>query len=126
MKKIAVIDGNSLVNRAYYAMRNPMITKDGIFTQGIFGFLNMLEKLKRDYEPEYMAVAFDMKAPTFRQDVYKRQVQGRAEGVTGRCRVNSISDTVTAEKHISDIRFAFDRSACRKVQDTSFTGRLYR
>ena len=36
MKKIAVIDGNSLVNRAYYAMRNPMITKDGIFTQVIF------------------------------------------------------------------------------------------
>ena len=58
--------------------------------------------------------------------LHQGYVQGRAEGVTGRCRVNSISDTVTAEKHISDIRFAFDRSACRKVQDTSFTGRLCR
>ena len=77
MKKIAVIDGNSLVNRAYYAMRNPMITKDGIFTQGIFGFLNMLEKLKRDYEPEYMAVAFDMKAPTFRHKEYEEYKAGR-------------------------------------------------
>ena len=45
MKKIAIIDGNSLINRAYYAMRNPMITRDGIFTQGIFGFINMLEKI---------------------------------------------------------------------------------
>lgn len=77
MKKIAVIDGNSLVNRAYYAMRNPMITKDGIFTQGIFGFLNMLEKLKRDYELEYMAVAFDMKAPTFRHKEYEEYKAGR-------------------------------------------------
>ena len=55
MNKIAIIDGNSLINRAYYAMRNPMITRDGIFTQGIFGFINMLEKIKRDYEPQYMA-----------------------------------------------------------------------
>ena len=46
MERIAIIDGNSLINRAYYAMRNPMITKDGIFTQGIFGFLNMMEKNK--------------------------------------------------------------------------------
>ena len=65
MKKIAIIDGNSLINRAYYAMRNPMITRDGIFTQGIFGFLNMMDKIKRDYEPEYMAVAFDMKSAYF-------------------------------------------------------------
>ena len=41
-KTIVIIDGNSLINRAYYAMRQPMITKDGIYTQGIFGFLNML------------------------------------------------------------------------------------
>ncbi|MBC8568896.1 MULTISPECIES: DNA polymerase I [Lentihominibacter] len=77
MKKIAIIDGNSLINRAYYAMRNPMITKDGIFTQGIFGFLNMLDKIKRDYEPEYMAVAFDMKAPTFRHKEYEEYKAGR-------------------------------------------------
>ena len=48
MKRIAIIDGNSLINRAYYAMRNPMITKEGVFTQGIFGFLNMLEKIRKD------------------------------------------------------------------------------
>ena len=77
MKRIAVIDGNSLINRAYYAMRNPMITKDGIFTQGIFGFLNMLDKIRRDYEPDYMAIAFDMKAPTFRHKEYEDYKAGR-------------------------------------------------
>ncbi len=77
MKKIAIIDGNSLINRAYYAMRNPMITRDGICTHGIFGFLNMLEKIKKDYEPEYMVVAFDMKAPTFRHKEYEEYKAGR-------------------------------------------------
>lgn len=77
MKKIAIIDGNSLINRAYYAMRNPMITKDGIFTHGIFGFLNMLEKIRRDYEPEYMAITYDLKAPTFRHKEYEGYKAGR-------------------------------------------------
>ena len=63
-KTIVIIDGNSLINRAYYAMQRPMITKDGIYTQGIYGFINMLTKIRTDYEPEYMAVAFDLKAPT--------------------------------------------------------------
>jgi len=77
MKKIAIIDGNSLINRAYYAMRNPMITKEGIFTHGIFGFINMLDKIRRDYEPEYMAIAFDLKAPTFRHKEYEDYKAGR-------------------------------------------------
>lgn len=77
MKNIAIIDGNSLINRAYYAMRNPMITRDGIFTHGIFGFLNMLDKIRRDYEPEYMGIAFDMKAPTFRHKEFEDYKAGR-------------------------------------------------
>ena len=77
MSIIAIIDGNSLINRAYYAMRNPMITKEGIYTQGIFGFINMLEKIKRDYKPEYMGIAFDMKAPTFRHKEYSDYKAGR-------------------------------------------------
>ena len=48
MERIAIIDGNSLINRAYYAMRNPMMTKDGIYTHAIFGFLNMLEKIRKN------------------------------------------------------------------------------
>ena len=77
MQRIAIIDGNSLINRAYYAMRTPMITKDGIYTHAIFGFLNMLDKIRRDYEPEYMAVAFDMKAPTFRHKEFDEYKAGR-------------------------------------------------
>ena len=77
MKRIALIDGNSLINRAYYAMRNPMITKEGIYTHAIFGFLNMMEKIRRDYEPEYMAIAFDMSAPTFRHKQYDEYKAGR-------------------------------------------------
>ena len=77
MKRIALIDGNSLINRAYYAMRNPMITKDGIYTHGIFGFINMMDKIRKDYEPEYMAIAFDMKAPTFRHEQYDEYKAGR-------------------------------------------------
>lgn len=77
MKRIAIIDGNSLINRAYYAMRNPMITKEGIFTHGIFGFINMIDKIRRDYEPEYMAIAYDLKAPTFRHKEYEDYKAGR-------------------------------------------------
>ena len=57
--RIIIIDGNSLINRAYYAMQNPMITREGIYTQGIFGFLNMLTKIKNEYPSGYIAVAFD-------------------------------------------------------------------
>lgn len=75
--KIVIIDGNSLINRAYYAMQRPMITKEGIYTQGIYGFINMLTKIMGDYEPEYMAVAFDLKAPTFRHLEYAEYKAGR-------------------------------------------------
>lgn len=76
-KTIVIIDGNSLINRAYYAMQRPMITKEGIYTHGIYGFLNMLTKIQKDYEPGYLAVAFDLKAPTFRHLEYKEYKAGR-------------------------------------------------
>lgn len=75
--RIVIIDGNSLINRAYYAMQRPMITKEGIYTQGIYGFLNMLQKIRDDYEPAYMAVAWDRKAPTFRHEAYDAYKAGR-------------------------------------------------
>lgn len=75
--RIVIIDGNSLINRAYYAMQRPMITKDGIYTQGIYGFINMLNKIKTDYEPGYLTVAFDLKAPTFRHLEYDQYKAGR-------------------------------------------------
>ena len=48
-----------------------MITKEGIYTHGIFGFINMMDKIRKDYDPEYMAVAFDVKAPTFRHKEFE-------------------------------------------------------
>lgn len=76
-KTLVIIDGNSLINRAYFAMQHPMITKDGVYTQGIYGFLNMLQKIKDTYEPGYMAVTFDLKAPTFRHLEYSEYKAGR-------------------------------------------------
>ena len=75
--KIVIIDGNSLINRAFYAVQRPMITKEGIYTQGVYGFLNMLQKIESDYEPEYLTVAFDLKAPTFRHLEYEDYKAGR-------------------------------------------------
>ncbi len=75
--KIIIIDGNSLINRAYYALQRPMITKSGLYTQGVYGFLNMLNKIKTDYKPDYITVAFDRKAPTFRHLEYAEYKAGR-------------------------------------------------
>ncbi|MBR2001703.1 MAG: DNA polymerase I, partial [Firmicutes bacterium] len=75
--RIVIIDGNSLINRAYYAIQRPMITKEGLYTHAVYGFLTMLGKIKTDYEPQYLAVAFDRKAPTFRHLEYKEYKAGR-------------------------------------------------
>ncbi len=76
-KKFVVIDGNSLINRGYYAIQRPMITKEGIYTQGIYAFLSMLFKIRADYQPTHMLVAFDRKAPTFRHLEYQEYKAGR-------------------------------------------------
>jgi len=75
--KIIIIDGNSLINRAYYALQRPMITKSGLYTQGVYGFLNMLNKITTDHKPDYITVAFDRKAPTFRHLEYAEYKAGR-------------------------------------------------
>ena len=67
--RLLVVDGNSILNRAFYAIR-PLTTKDGMFTNAIYGFLTMLEKIKADTNPERIAVAFDLKAKTFRHEAY--------------------------------------------------------
>lgn len=68
--RIIIIDGNSLMNRAFYALKRPMITKEGIHTGALYGFINMLEKLRKDYPAGYICVTFDVKAPTFRHKAY--------------------------------------------------------
>ncbi|MEG2083425.1 MAG: DNA polymerase [Oscillospiraceae bacterium] len=67
--KMLCVDGNSVLNRAFYAIKL-LTTKDGKYTNAIFGFLNVLLKLLDQYSPDGVAVAFDLKAPTFRHKMY--------------------------------------------------------
>ena len=76
--KLLVLDGNSIFNRAFYGIKL-LTAKDGTFTNAIYGFLTMLHKIKEDTNPDAVAVAFDMRAPTFRHkeyDGYKAQRKG--------------------------------------------------
>ena len=67
--KIMLVDGNSLINRGFYAM--PLLTnKDGEYTNGVFGFLNIFFRLFDEIQPEYCAVCFDVHQPTFRHKMF--------------------------------------------------------
>jgi DNA polymerase-1 len=68
-KKIMLIDGNSLLYRAFYAL--PLLqTREGIYTNGVYGFLTMLNRARRELQPTHIVVAFDMDRKTFRNDTY--------------------------------------------------------
>ncbi|MCR5207002.1 MAG: DNA polymerase I [Eubacterium sp.] len=74
--KLLVLDGNSIVNRAYYGIKL-LTTKNGDYTNAIYGFLNILLKLESISEPDAVAVAFDVHAPTFRHKMYEAYKAGR-------------------------------------------------
>ena len=76
MKKILVIDGNSIINRAYYGMR-PLTTKSGKVTHAVYGMINIISRQLTALNPDYAAVAFDLKAPTFRHQMYGEYKAGR-------------------------------------------------
>ena len=67
--KLLVVDGNSILNRAYYGIKL-LSTRDGVFTNGIYGFLSILLKMQQETAPDKIAVAFDMRGPTFRHKKY--------------------------------------------------------
>ncbi len=73
MEKLVVIDGNSIVNRAFYGIMGSRMlqTADGTYTNAVYGFLAILFKLLDDVNPDYLAVAFDLKAPTARHKLYE-------------------------------------------------------
>ena len=73
---LLAVDGNSILNRAFYAIRM-LSTKDGRFTNGIYGFMNILLNQIDAYKPDAIAVAFDLKGPTFRHEIYKEYKAGR-------------------------------------------------
>lgn len=76
MEKLILIDGNSLINRAFYAL--PILNNvKGEPVNAVYGFANMLIKAINDYKPNYIAVAFDLHAPTFRHKLYAEYKAGR-------------------------------------------------
>ncbi len=76
MNTCILIDGNSILYRMFYGMR-PMNSPKGVPTSAIYGFLNVLMRIKEDYNPKFLAVAFDHNSPTFRHEVYKEYKAGR-------------------------------------------------
>ncbi|MBE6758931.1 MAG: DNA polymerase I [Ruminococcaceae bacterium] len=93
---ILVIDGNSIVNRAFYGVR-PLSTRDGRPTHAIYGFMTMLNKIMEDTRPDSVAVAFDMRAPTFRHlkyAGYKAKRKGMPEELASQ--MQPLKDLLTA------------------------------
>ena len=76
MKKLLVIDGNSIVNRAFYGIRL-LTNKSGVYTNAIFGMVNIIMKQIEAVMPDYCAIAFDLKAPTFRREKFGEYKAGR-------------------------------------------------
>ena len=74
--KLLAIDGNSIINRAFYGIRL-LTTKDGKYTNAVYGFINILNRLLESEKPDGVAVAFDLKAPTFRHKRYEAYKAGR-------------------------------------------------
>ena len=79
--KLLILDGNSVINRAFYGVK-PLTTREGLFTNAIYGFLNILERMEKEEQPDAVCVAFDMHGPTFRHlryDGYKATRHGMPE-----------------------------------------------
>ena len=79
--KLLILDGNSVINRAYFGVR-PLTTREGLYTHAIYGFLNILERMEKEEQPEAVCVAFDLHGPTFRHlqyDGYKATRHGMPE-----------------------------------------------
>jgi len=75
-EKLLVLDGNSLMNRAFYALP-PLTNSEGLNTNAVYGFVTMLFKMREEIKPDYIVATFDKKAPTFRHDKFKDYKAGR-------------------------------------------------
>ena len=73
MSRLLLVDGNSIMNRAFYGIMGSkmLMTADGTYTNAVYGFLAILFKIEEDLNPDYIAVAFDLKAPTARHKMYE-------------------------------------------------------
>ncbi len=82
MARLVLIDGNSILNRAFYGIMGTHMlqTEDGTYTNAVYGFLAIMFKILDNLNPEYLAVAFDMKEPTFRHKMYS-EYKGTRKGM---------------------------------------------
>ena len=126
--KLMVLDGNSIINRAYYGVR-PLTTRDGFFTHAIFGFLTMLGRLLDEEKPEALCVAFDRREPTFRHlecEGYKATRHAMPEELAMQMPVlkELLADlgyrTVTAEGWEADDILGTLAAACAARKDDCF------
>ena len=79
--KLMILDGNSVINRAFFGVK-PLTTREGLFTHAIYGFLNILDRMEKEEQPDAVCVAFDLHGPTFRHlqyDGYKATRHGMPE-----------------------------------------------
>ena len=79
--KLMILDGNSVINRAFFGVK-PLTTKEGLYTNAVFGFLNILDRMEKEEQPDAVCVAFDLHGPTFRHlryDGYKATRHGMPE-----------------------------------------------
>ena len=79
--KLMILDGNSVINRAFFGVK-PLTTKEGLYTNAIYGFLNILDRMEKEEQPDAVCVAFDLHGPTFRHlryDGYKATRHGMPE-----------------------------------------------
>ena len=79
--KLLILDGNSVINRAFFGVK-PLTTREGLFTHAIYGFLNILDRMEKEEQPDSVCVAFDLHGPTFRHlqyDGYKATRHGMPE-----------------------------------------------
>ena len=68
--KLLVIDGNSIINRAFYGVKSALTNAEGVPTNAVYGFTNLLLKTEAEYRPDMIACAFDRREPTFRHKMY--------------------------------------------------------
>ena len=86
-EKIVLIDGHSILNRAFYGVPD-LTNSEGLHTNAVYGFLNIMFKILDEEKPEYLTVTFDVHAPTFRHEMFDAKVQENRwqKNFVSRCR----------------------------------------
>lgn len=104
-ENIMIIDGSSLLHRAFYAL--PLLTtKRGLYTNGVYGFLTMLYKIKDEYNPNYICVAFDKKGPTFRHKEYEQYKGTRQPTPSELAQQFPLIKEILSDMHITTIEMS--------------------